>query len=208
MPNSFFSSLSSVYDQLVNFANLENFWSLFETTFGSSYDSAKAATLKSQWQNQNFSQFPQIEIVSNGVLGTANGAYSFSTNTIYLSEQFLASASQQSLANLILEEFGHFVDAQINTSDSAGDEGAIFAALVAGESLDALTLQALKTEDDHGFITVNGEVIQVEQQDYTGTIDNDPPFVGTSGDDTFNPGRGRDRVNGGEGHDLLIIELN
>ena len=208
MPNSLFSSLSSVYDQLRNFANLENFWSLFETAFGSSYDSAKAATLKSQWQNQNFSQFPQIEIVSNNVLGSANGAYSFSTNTIYLSEQFLASASQQSLVNLILEEFGHFVDAQINSVDSAGDEGAIFAALVAGESLGALILQALKTEDDHGFITVNGQVIQVEQQDYTGTIGNDPLFVGTSGDDTFNPGRGRDTVNGGEGNDLLIIDYS
>ena len=208
MPNSFFSSLSSVYDQLRNFANLENFWSLFETAFGSSYDFATAASFRSQWQSQNFSQFPQIEIVSNGVLGTANGAYSFSTNTIYLSEQFLASASQQSLVNLILEEFGHFVDAQINTSDSAGDEGAIFAALVAGESLDALTLQALKTEDDHGFITVNGEVIEVEKQDYIGTNGNDSPFVGTSGDDTFNPGRGRDTVNGGEGNDLLIIDYS
>ena len=208
MSNSSFSSLSSVYDQLVNFANLENFWSLFETAFGSSYDFATAASFRSQWQSQDFSQFPQIEIVSNNVLGSANGAYSFSTNTIYLSEQFLASASQQSLANLLLEEFGHFVDAQINTSDGAGDEGAIFAALVAGESLDALTLQALKTEDDHGFITINGEVIQVEQQDYTGTIGNDPPFVGTSGDDTFNPGRGRDTVNGGEGNDLLIIDYS
>ena len=68
-------SLSSVYAQLTSFANLENFWSLFDTAFGSSYDSAKAATFKLQWQNQNFSQFPQIEIVSNGVLGSANGAY-------------------------------------------------------------------------------------------------------------------------------------
>jgi Ca2+-binding RTX toxin-like protein len=51
-------------------------------------------------------------------------------------------------------------------------------------------------------------VIQVEQQDYTGTIGNDPPFVGTSGDDTFNPGRGRDTVNGGEGNDLLIIDYS
>lgn len=195
MSNSSFSSLSSVYDWLGNFANLENFWSLLETAFGSSYDFATAASFRSQWQSQNFSQFPQIEIVSNNVLGSANGAYSFSTNTIYLSEKFLASASQQSLVNLILEEFGHFVDAQINSVDSAGDEGAIFAALVAGESLDALILQALKTEDDHGFITVNGEVIQVEQQDYTGTNGNET-LVGTSGNDTFNPLRGRDTVSG------------
>ena len=207
MSNASFSSLSSVYDQLGNFANLENFWSLLETAFGSSYDLATAASFRSQWQSQNFSQFPQIEIVSNNVLGSANGAYSFSTNTIYLSEQFLASASQQSLVNLILEEFGHFVDAQINSVDSAGDEGAIFAALVAGESLDALILQALKTEDDHGFITVNGEVIQVEQQDYTGTNGNET-LVGTSGNDTFNPLRGRDTVNGGDGNDLLIIDYS
>lgn len=207
MSNSSFSSLSSVYDWLGNFANLENFWSLLETAFGSSYDFATAASFRSQWQSQNFSQFPQIEIVSNNVLGSANGAYSFSTNTIYLSEKFLASASQQSLVNLILEEFGHFVDAQINSVDSAGDEGAIFAALVAGESLDALILQALKTEDDHGFITVNGEVIQVEQQDYTGTNGNET-LVGTSGNDTFNPLRGRDTVNGGDGNDLLIIDYS
>ncbi|WP_375328120.1 Calx-beta domain-containing protein [Microcystis sp. BLCC-F210] len=207
MSNSSFSSLLSVYDWLGNFANLENFWSLLETAFGSSYDFATAASFRSQWQSQNFSQFPQIEIVSNNVLGSANGAYSFSTNTIYLSEQFLASASQQSLVNLILEEFGHFVDAQINSVDSAGDEGAIFAALVAGESLDALILQALKTEDDHGFITVNGEVIQVEQQDYTGTNGNET-LVGTSGNDTFNPLRGRDTVNGGDGNDLLIIDYS
>jgi len=142
-------SVSSVYAQLTDFANLSNFWSLFNTAFGSSYDSAKAATFKYQWQNQNFSQFPQIEVVSNGVLGSANGAYSISTNRIYLSDAFISSASQQSLEAVILEEFGHFVDAQVNSVDGAGDEGAIFAALVAGEGLDVGVLQALMAEDDH-----------------------------------------------------------
>ncbi|MFM7439321.1 MAG: hypothetical protein ACKO2V_12065, partial [Snowella sp.] len=61
MSNSSFSSLSSVYDQLRNFANLENFWSLLETAFGLSYDFATVASFRSQWQSQNFSQFPQIE---------------------------------------------------------------------------------------------------------------------------------------------------
>ena len=74
------SGLLSVYAQLTSFANLSNFWSLFNTAFGSSYDSAKAATFKYQWQNQNFSQFPQIEIVSSDVLGRAKGAYAISTN--------------------------------------------------------------------------------------------------------------------------------
>jgi hypothetical protein len=40
------SSLASVYAQLTSFANLSNFWSLFNTAFGSSHDFATAATFK------------------------------------------------------------------------------------------------------------------------------------------------------------------
>ena len=155
------SGLESVYSQLTSFANLSNFWSLFDTAFGSSYDFATAANLRSQWQSGDFGLFPQIEVVSSDVLGSANGAYAISTNRIYLSDRFVSRASQQSLEAVVLEEFGHFVDAQVNSVDSAGDEGAIFAALVAGEGLDVETLQALRAEDDQGTIFVNGQVIQV-----------------------------------------------
>jgi len=196
------SSLASVYAQLTGFANLSNFWTLFNTAFGSSYDLETATSFKSQWQNGNFSQFPQIEIVSNGVLGTANGAYGISTNTIYLSEQFLGSANQQSLEAVILEEFGHFVDAQVNDNDSAGDEGAIFAALVQGVSLDALTLQALKAEDDHAVINISGQAIQVEQANLTGTTGNDT-INGTLGDDSISGLGGNDVLNGLDGNDSL-----
>ena len=41
-------SVSSVYAQLKSFANLSNFWSRFETAFGSGYDFATAARLRSQ----------------------------------------------------------------------------------------------------------------------------------------------------------------
>jgi len=156
-------SLASVYAQLTSFANLSNFWSLFDTAFGSSYDSAKAATFKLQWQNQGFSQFPQIEIVSNGVLGTANGAYAISTNKIYLSDVFISAASQQSLEAVILEEFGHFVDAQVNTTDTAGDEGELFSALVRGVNLSAAELGRIKTENDHAVIVIDGQQVAIEQ---------------------------------------------
>ena len=76
-------SVSSVYAQLTSFANLSNFWSLFDTAFSSSYDFATAASLRSQWQGGDFSWFPQIEVVSSDVLGTAKGAYGISTNRIY-----------------------------------------------------------------------------------------------------------------------------
>jgi hypothetical protein len=124
------SALSLAYDQLSSFAGLENFWNLFDTAFGTQYDYLTAFTLKSQWQSHDFSSFPQIEVVSSDVLGTANGDYATSTNKIYLSDTFVETASQQSLEAVILEEFGHFVDAQVNQTDTAGDEGELFSAIV------------------------------------------------------------------------------
>jgi|688.fasta_scaffold158106_2 hypothetical protein len=157
------SALSLAYDQLSNFAGLENFWNLFDTAFGSSYDFATAASFRSQWQSQDFSLFPQIEVVSGDVLGSAKGAYAISTNKIYLSDQFVSVASQQSLEAVILEEFGHFVDAQVNATDTAGDEGELFSALVRGVNLSAAELGRIKAEDDHAVIVVNGQSITVEQ---------------------------------------------
>ena len=162
------SSLASVYAQLTNFANLSNFWSLFNTAFGSSYNFATAATFKSQWQSQDFSLFPQIEIVSNSILGKANGAYAISTNKIYLSDQFLNTASQQSLEAVLLEEFGHFVDAKVNKADTLGDEGELFSNVVRGVNLSASDLSRIKAEDDHAVVVIGGQQVAIEQS--AGTI--------------------------------------
>ena len=157
------SSLASVYAQLTSFANLSDFWSLFDTAFGSSYDLATATRFRSQWQSGNFSLFPKIKVVSGDVLGSAKGAYAGSTNTIYLSDQFVGRASPQSLEAVILEEFGHFVDAQINTADTAGDEGELFSALVRGVSLSAAELGRIQAEDDHTNIVIDNQSVQIEQ---------------------------------------------
>ena len=184
--------------------------------FGTSYDVVKATELRQQWQSRNFSQIPPIEVLSDEVLGTANGAYSSSTNKIYLSASFLNTASSAAIVNVILEEIGHYVDAQVNQVDSAGDEGAIFAELVQGNSLDVATLEALREENDQTTIIVNGEIIQVEQANFTGTNGNDN-ITGTSGDDnidalggndTINGNGGLDNINGGAGIDLLIADYS
>ncbi|MDM3863244.1 MAG: hypothetical protein PT118_26225, partial [Aphanizomenon gracile PMC644.10] len=98
----------------------------------------------------------------SSILGGANGAYASSKNKIYLSNTFVAGASLAAISGVLLEEIGHFVDAKINQTDSAGDEGAIFAALVRGQNLDVETLRVLKAEDDHSIITLNGQKIKVE----------------------------------------------
>jgi hypothetical protein len=127
MTSTLLPILPAVDDVLFNFAQSDGFWANLETAFGTSYDVVKATELRQQWQSRNFGQLPPIEVLSGEVLGTAKGAYAVSTNKIYLSESFLNVASSESLVKVILEEIGHYVDAQINLVDSAGDEGAIFA---------------------------------------------------------------------------------
>ncbi len=163
MTLSLLSIIPAVDDVLFDFAQSDGFWANLETAFGTSYDVVKATQLRQQWQSRNFSQIPPIEVLSGEVLGTANGAYSSSKNKIYLSASFLNTASSATIVNVILEEIGHYVDAQINQTDSAGDEGAIFAELVQGNSLDVATLEVLKAEDDSKIINLEGEAITVEQ---------------------------------------------
>ncbi|WP_149976320.1 calcium-binding protein, partial [Microcystis aeruginosa] len=202
MTSSLLPILPAVDDVLFNFAQSDGFWANLAIAFGTSYDVVKATELQQQWKSRNFSQIPPIEVLSDEVLGTANGAYSSSTNKIYLSASFLNTASSAAIVKVILEEIGHYVDAQINQVDSAGDEGAIFAELVQGNSLDVATLDALRAENDQTTIIVNGEIIQVEQANFTGT-NGDDNITGTSGDDNISGLDGNDTLSGLGGNDNI-----
>ena len=133
----------------------------------------------------------RFSLLSDEVLGTAKGAYAVSTNKIYLSEGFLATASEAALVAVLLEEYGHFIDAQINSTDAPGDEGRIFSALVQGESLSEAELALLKAEDDCGVISVNGAVFAVEMQNFTGDGNNNN-ISGTNEDDVIDGLGGND----------------
>jgi Ca2+-binding RTX toxin-like protein len=163
MASLFDLDLNSIYNQLTSFSNLENFWKLFSTIFGAEYDPRTASSLRSQWQKGDFSQVPQIKVVNSRDLKNANGAYSNTKNTIYLSESFVKTASQQSLNGVLLEEYGHFVDTQINQRDFSGDEGELFSALVRGILLSSSELTRIQTEDDHAIISVGRESLVVEE---------------------------------------------
>lgn len=163
MTNLLQATLNKTYNQLKNFAGLNDFWNLFEIAFGTQYDHTVATNLRSQWLVGDFSSFPQIEILDSSILGNASGAYGTSTNKIYLAANFLDTATETDIIAVLLEEYGHFIDAHINQTDSAGDEGDIFSNLVRGNILSAGTLQALKGENDWATITVGGQSIQIEQ---------------------------------------------
>ncbi|MFN7678507.1 MAG: calcium-binding protein, partial [Cyanobacteriota bacterium] len=205
------SALADVYAHLFRFAQADAFWANWQTAFGSDYDVIKAAQIRQRWANRNFAELPTIEIQPQVVLGTAQGAYVQSANKIYISASFLKTASRQAVTAVILEEIGHYIDAQINRLDSAGDEGAIFAALIQGSHLDQATLSALRGENDQATIILDGKSIQVEKADITGTSGNDS-IIGTAlednlsgleGNDTIRGLGGNDTLSGGDGNDNL-----
>jgi Ca2+-binding RTX toxin-like protein len=104
-----------------------------------------------------------------------------------------------------LEELGHHIDTQLNSADSLGDEGELFAALVQGRSIDANQLKRLQTEDDTATLFVNGQAVQVEQSTGVTINDNDDGNRrdGGSGDDTIHGNGGNDQLFGWGGNDYL-----
>jgi Ca2+-binding RTX toxin-like protein len=169
----------------------------FNIAFGSKYDRDIAISLITQWQTEDFNSFPLLEVRSSAEINGANGAYSVSTNKIYIAEEFLLANADNfnALVNLILEEYGHFVDAQINSTDAEGDEGAIFSNLVQGNKLNQQELQALKQENDSAVIRLDGNLIQIEQRR---DADN-----GTSGNDSLYGGHPNETIYGNDGNDII-----
>jgi len=146
---------------LFDFAQSDGFWANLETAFGTSYDVVKATQLRQQWQSRDFSQLPPITVKNLGNSGIF-GAYSSSINKIYISQALIDSGDATTLKAVLLEEIGHFIDAQINSSDTPGDEGQLFSALVRGEVLTEEQIAAIREENDAATITVDGQAISVE----------------------------------------------
>jgi hypothetical protein len=131
-------------------------------------------------------------------MGGAVGAFSEETRKIYLSKEYLAqslsvSGSLDGVTSVLLEEIGHFVDATINSgTDTAGDEGELFAATLMGLSLSDAHKYRIASENDHGFVVVDNKWIPVEQALTLPTITvtaTDGIAVETSTGQTANPGR-------------------
>ena len=142
-----------------------NLRSIINTSFGNNFNQTTLEQFSQQWLTNNFDNFPKIEVRSADEINGANGAFSRDTNKIYLSRDFLNQHQDNSsvITNLLLEEYAHFIDAEINASDTPGDEGAIFAALLQGQELGTGKLEDLKAEDDTAKITLDGQEINIEQ---------------------------------------------
>jgi Ca2+-binding RTX toxin-like protein len=199
---------------LAQFAAHKDFAAKMKIAFGEEVDLDKLFTLRQQWQQQNFSSTPTVELLTNNELGTAYGAYSAANNIIYLSADFLAGATDEAIANLLLEEIGHGIDRLLNTMDATGDEGAIFSALVQGQTLTKSDLTRLRNEDDQSYITLDGQSVLVEQLDVSGNSGSNlligtafgDVILGLDGNDTVYGRDGYDVIDGGNQNDVLYGE--
>ena len=185
MNSSLALALTLAQQQLNSVAESSNYWTILNTSFGTHYDVTLATTLQQQWQVGDFSALPPIEILSSSVLGNALGAYAQSTNKIYLSDQFVATASDAEIVAVLLEEIGHYLDAQLNSSDTPGDEGELFSRLVRGQVLTEAQLATIRAEDDRRTIVIDGQTVAVETAITDITVDGDRTITGsgyTAGD--------------------------
>ncbi|HIK55569.1 MAG TPA: BPSL0067 family protein [Synechococcales cyanobacterium M55_K2018_004] len=143
--------------------------------FGTNWNRTVMQGLLESWQQGDFSNLPNIDLLTGVQLKGAYGAFSAETNTIYLSSDFLLNyaGNVSAIANVMLEEIGHAVDNMINSTDTPGDEGDLFQRVIQGVSITADELEVLRTENDMTTLNVNGRTLWVEQS-------NVHPFAGTS----------------------------
>ena len=121
------------------------------------------AQLVNRWAAGDFSDLPQVVLLPASSMPGAAGAYAISTGTIYLNADWLTTAAPQQALAVLTEELGHHLDNLLNTEDTPGDEGELFAARLKGDGLiSAQQRQRLLGENDLGSVVVDGKVLAVE----------------------------------------------
>ena len=168
MANNYsFSNLDNSLNIARNYLNIWaqsiNNSNLLAKAFGNRFERNVGKTLIQNWRESNFTEFPNVEIVSASEIDNAKGAYAKDSKTIYLAQELLDEADNESIAAVILEEYGHHLDTLLNQIDTLGDEGAIFSALVRGKELTPEQLQTIKVEDDNTVVHLNGQPVRIEQ---------------------------------------------
>ena len=64
----------------------------------------------SQWSLGDFESLPPIVLLSNDDISGAQGAYAASTDTVYLNEDWLLTATEEDIIAVLTEELGAFLD--------------------------------------------------------------------------------------------------
>ena len=162
-------ALGSAEELLKDFSLGEAFAPTLSMAFGSVLNPETVEQVRASLA-EGRDDWPMVELRSSSELQGALGAYAAATRTVYLSTDFVVAnaATPKNIVAVLLEELGHDLDARFNPgSDAAGDEGAIFSALVRGESLSEAQLAALQGENDQTTLLLDGQWVTAEQASLT-----------------------------------------
>ena len=138
---------SDAYSQLDSIFSIEN--------------SETVHTYLSEWNNGIFRDLPSVVVLNDASMHGSAGAYSADIQTIYLAE---STVLHDGLTGLVIaEEYGHHLDQVFNsTGDSQGDEGELFSHTLIGIGISNEELSRIASENDKGFININGQLLSVE----------------------------------------------
>jgi|GEM_PF-3253358 len=133
--------------------------------FSEGFDFAGATSWLKIEAQQNFPNFPAVEILPSSQINNALGGYAAENNTIYLAAELVEQnqSNPKVISQIILEEYGHYLDAWFNSVDTPGDEGALFAHYVQNRQLSPAELSTIQDENDLATITIGKKEIEIEQ---------------------------------------------
>jgi hypothetical protein len=136
--------------QLVTFVSQPDWIEKVKPALGSSLNAEQANAIAQSLISGNLKIESLVKVVSAATLNGANSVYDPASKLIYLAQEFVDAntGNPDAIAGALVEEFGHYLDTQINTQDSPGDEGKLFAAIVGGTLLSAADWAAIKAVDD------------------------------------------------------------
>jgi hypothetical protein len=165
-PSELDLALEQVQHQLLAFARdpeaFQQLAAIFDVTQPQAIETCLA-----DWQQNIFHHFPRILVLEDQAMAGAKGAYSQTYDEIYLADSLVSEDDSPSLHQVLLEEYGHSLDARFNpTRDTAGDEGELFSHVISDLPLSADDLQRIATEDDTGIVLLDDQIIEVENSQY------------------------------------------
>ena len=186
-------ALLLTHKALINIFNSSQKNEILRNTFSESFDFNAANNWLAIEVSNNFSNFPSLEIRSAREINDADGAYAADNNTIYLATEFVNQNldNPDAISNVILEEYGHFLDSRFNNLDTPGDEGALFTNYVQQNPLTKSQLTAIRAENDLATVAIDNRIVTIEQAnpgnnpafDLIGLtkLRNDPQYAGIDG---------------------------
>ena len=164
----------------------------FSATAGTESWTTNAQALRQSILGGNYSI--RLEIRSNAELNGALGAYSATgttqERTIYLNGDWLVTAGAEQVQAVLLEELGHDFDQYLNDgTDSAGDEGELFAQLVLNEAINPDQISQLKQQSDATSLLIDGQITSVETASGIAFIEGQPEIAFQAWYDLYAVGR-------------------